>query len=155
IDLNGRVGLVSVNPAADRIGVVWSNGDGTFQPALVYPVGHGPTSVAVGDLNGDGALDLVVADQADSTLSVLLGNGDGTFGPATSFRSTLPNPTSVALGDFDGDGSPDLVVAHSPTAGAPAMVSVWHGVGGGTFAEEWDGYCGNHPPWPWPWPIVV
>ena len=45
-----------------------------------------PTSVAVGDFNGDGKLDLAVAESISSTVSVLLGNGDGTFQPAVELR---------------------------------------------------------------------
>jgi len=34
--------------------VLLGNGDGTFRPALSFDVGAGPSSVAVGDFNGDG-----------------------------------------------------------------------------------------------------
>ena len=45
-----------------------------------YAVGRRPTSVASGDLDGDGDLDLVTTNFHEGTISVLLNNGDGTFG---------------------------------------------------------------------------
>ena len=38
-----------------------------------------PTSVAVGDFNGDGFDDLAVTNYGTGNVAVLLGNGDGTF----------------------------------------------------------------------------
>ena len=36
------------------VSVLLGNGNGTFQPAQSFPAGINPTSVAVGDFNGDG-----------------------------------------------------------------------------------------------------
>ena len=44
---------------------VWlGNGTGSFQPERRFAVGVGPSSVAVGDFNGDGILDLAVSNQS-------------------------------------------------------------------------------------------
>src|SRR5262249_5106806 len=51
----------------------------SFSPAVNYRVGDEPSSVAVGDFNGDGKPDLAVSNEIGSSFSVLLGNGDGTF----------------------------------------------------------------------------
>src|SRR5207249_660081 len=67
------------NPSNYTVSVLVGNGDGTFQPVRTFAVGTNPTSVAVGDFNGDGNPDLVVANSGSNTVSVLLGNGDGTF----------------------------------------------------------------------------
>jgi len=45
-----------------NVSVLLGNGDGTFQPAQNFGAGSGPSSVAVGDFNGDGKLDLAVAN---------------------------------------------------------------------------------------------
>ena len=69
------------------VSILLGNGNGTFQPAVSYPAGKTPISVAVGDFNGDGHLDLVVANSQAPTISVLLGNGDGSFRPPVSYLS--------------------------------------------------------------------
>src|SRR6516162_6029765 len=86
-----------------------------------YPTGISPSSVAIGDLNGDGRLDLVTANIGGDptalpppagTISVLLGNGGGTFSAATPYPTGSVLPFSVAIGDLNGDGRLDLAVAN-------------------------------------------
>jgi hypothetical protein len=109
-------------------------GDGTFQAAQSYAVGSGASSVAVGDLNGDGHLDLVVANRYDGTVTILLGNGDGIFQAARNYGTVGYLPYSVAVGDFDGDGHLDLAVANSGRYDS-GTVSVLLGNGDGTFQD--------------------
>ena len=111
-----------------------------------YPTGISPSSVAIGDLNGDGRLDLVTANIGGDplgtptpagTVSVLLGNGGGTFSAATPYPTGSVIPSSVAIGDLNGDGRLDLAVTNygSPSSLVPAgTVSVFLGAGGGTLA---------------------
>ena len=82
-----------------------------FGTATNFPVGSGPNSVAVGDVNGDMKLDLAVANFQSNNVSVLRGNGIGGFGPATNF-SVIGLLWQVAVGDFNGDLKPDLAVAN-------------------------------------------
>src|SRR2546426_1197574 len=69
------------------VSVLLGNGDGTFLAAPTFAAGNYPSSVAVGDVNGDGRLDLAVANTRSNDVSVLLGNGDGTFQLARSFSA--------------------------------------------------------------------
>jgi uncharacterized protein (TIGR03437 family) len=85
------------------VDVLLGKGDGTFQPAVIYPsLGTGDSSIVTGDFNGDGKPDLAVV-AADVT--VLFGRGDGTF-PTTAEYSA--NQSVIAVGSFNGDGRTDL-----------------------------------------------
>jgi hypothetical protein len=94
------------------VSVLLGNGDGSFLGRRNYPAGISPSSVAVGDFNGDGSLDLAVTDFNSNQLSVLLGNGDGAFLTSPVRYIVGIGPNSAAVGDFNGDGLPDLAVAN-------------------------------------------
>jgi hypothetical protein len=76
-----------------------------------FGTGASPSSVALGDFNGDGNLDLAVVNNLSNTVSILLGTGTGTFGAKTDFGAGA-SPSSVAVGDFNGDGKLDLAVTN-------------------------------------------
>jgi hypothetical protein len=112
-DLNGdgSPDLVVANFQNSTVGVLLGNGDGTFQPVVLYgPGGSYPLSVAVADMNGDGRPDVVVGNYY-GTIGVLLGNGDGTLQPALSF-TVSQEASSVAIADVNGDGRPDLLATN-------------------------------------------
>jgi hypothetical protein len=132
--------LAVTNFFSNTVSVLLGNGNGTFAPAVNYPVGAGPTFVAVGDFNHDGIPDLVVANQGGNTVSVLLGNGDGTFAPAVNYP-VGQSPASVAVGDFNRDGNLDLAVAN----GSGNNVSVLLGNGDGTFGAAVNYAVGLEP----------
>ena len=90
---DGRLDILTVNKGANTISMLLNNGDGTFQPQIVMPVGTRPGEVTVADINGDGIPDLIVSNYADDTISVLLGNGNGTFRPPRIY-STNQGPGS-------------------------------------------------------------
>src|SRR5216684_5547948 len=130
------------------VSVLLGNGDGRFQEARSFAAGSLPSSVTVGDFNGDGVPDLAVANRGspprymDSGVSVLLGNGDGSFQTARRF-ATGSMPSSIAVGDFNGDGLPDLAVANDhPSMGT---VAVLLGNGDGSFQTARSFGAGSHP----------
>ena len=152
-DLNGDDNLdlavatqVWLSPVVrGNVSVLLGNGDGTFQPAVQYRVdgvGENPSSLAIGDLDGDDNLDLAVANGYGGTVSVLLGNGDGTFQVAVNYGAG-DGPSSVAIGDLDGDDYPDLAVANGDFYSY--TVSVLLGNGDGTFQDAVNYGAGDAP----------
>src|ERR1035437_3974053 len=138
---DGKLDIVITNYNGGGSGATFSvflgNGDGTFQPRIDFPTATQPTSVVVGDFNGDGKLDLAIADLAEMTVSIYLGNGDGTF----QFNAAYPvasGPYSLAVGDFNGDGILDIAARVKGTT-----VSILMGNGDGTFQQHSDFAVGN------------
>ncbi|MBI4164406.1 MAG: VCBS repeat-containing protein, partial [Acidobacteria bacterium] len=115
----------ALNPPA--VSILLGNGDGTFQPR-VDNVTTVTGSVAVGDFDGDGALDLAAANFFANTVSIFLGNGDGTFQAPTTF-STASGPYALIAADFDGDSVLDLAVTNF----SASTISIFLGNGNGTF----------------------
>jgi len=119
---------VTSGSAANQVGVLLGNGDGTFQDPKFYPAGTGSNWIATGDFNGDGKADLVTSDYNTGNLLVLLGNGDGTFQAPASIAVAAGISYGV-LGDFNGDGKTDLAIS----GGFSGAMSVLLGKGDGTF----------------------
>ena len=96
-DLNGDnapdLAVANSDPSSNSVGVLLSNGDGTFQSRQDFTTGTQPFSVAIGDLNGGRAPDLAVANVSSDSVSVLLNQCD---------------PAASCPGDTNGDGQVDF-----------------------------------------------
>jgi hypothetical protein len=115
--------------------VLLNNGDGTFRVGPTLTIPGSPTSVVVGDFNGDRRQDVAVGTQAGKVY-VFLGNGNGTFGTAQVFNLGINNSIQSLLAkDFNGDGKLDLAVASELLSTNTGQVTILLGKGNGAFSR--------------------
>jgi hypothetical protein len=113
LDADGSVDIVSANTEGDNLAVFFQiSGKFATAVSLGGPATTGfPISVAVADLDGDGALDLTSANANGGNLTVFYQSTTRTFGASPLvLGSTVP--FSVAAADLDGDGDQDLASAN-------------------------------------------
>ena len=137
-------GVLTSPPAADVYAV--NDANDSFAPQEA-------TSVALGDLDGDGSLDVVAAftngfSAEPSPIRVLVNDGDGRLSSAASV--TAIDPVKVMLVPLGGDDDPDLVIAEGTVfaADVEGRIAVRPGGAGATFGEPtWtditDGYTAD------------
>jgi Domain of unknown function (DUF4347)/FG-GAP-like repeat len=124
-------------PSINQTSVLLGNGAGGFGTPITFNTTYFPTSMVLGDFNGDGKLDLVqtasggAGSQGSTNISVLLGNGQGNFG-APTLIDVGSNVNNVVTGDFNIDGKLDLAVRTQEN------VSVLLGNGQGSFGVPTD-----------------
>ncbi len=131
---DGKLDVIQASPSDSNYDNVYlGNGDGTFtwKDQLDTAPSLQVSSIALGDVNGDGDPDVVLGVYESVVPSVvLLGNGDGTF---TAVASLADCDQSVALGDMNGDGKLDAILVNYDE---PSQVFL--GNGNGTFTYKCD-----------------
>ena len=148
MDGNGSLDIVAGYNNNSRSGgqnyIYLNDGQGNFGwqggERKLGDAGPNTQSVAVGDLNGDGALDVVVGNYGywvprktkGEPNYVYLNDGAGNFDWTKSKRELtgdFDNTKSVALGDVNGDGSLDIIVGNSGDAGRQDFIYLNDGAG--------------------------
>jgi hypothetical protein len=127
---DGMLDLAIANNTGSTVGVLLGNpsNPGTFMPEVDYKIAGNPTTIAVGDFNGDSIPDVVVAatpyasDQSNNQIEVLFGDPShpGTFLTA---RVVSYSPVSgpLAVADFNHDGVQDIVFSSLENGPATAL----------------------------------
>lgn len=107
----------------------------TFRNPYRIPTPTDPSSIAVGDLNGDGVADIIWIDSYNSpgTVKVLLSQTGGGYlpGPDVLSNSSTVHPGVCVLSDVNQDTKLDLVCSGAVTT--QGYIWVFLGHGDGTF----------------------
>jgi hypothetical protein len=148
---DGKIDLAVANDCSDPsctqggVAILLGNGDGTFQPPVVYGSGAANSlTLTTGDFNGDGKLDVAVMNQSAS-IGILLGNGDGTLKPAvvTDTSTGVSSNFSLAAGDFNNDGKTDLALlslSSDQSTGIMGIIRIFLSNGDGTLTQAGSAY---------------
>ena len=91
------------------LGVLISNGDGTFQGIRTVLTGGTSTDARAGDFDGDGVLD--IAETSGNQVNIYYGNGNGSFRAGLSVFTGASQAGRIAVGDFNGDGRADVAIS--------------------------------------------
>jgi hypothetical protein len=127
VDGDGRADILTLaqlatsqNQREGRLIVHLQTSSGSFTTAQTAIVGEYPWRLAVGDLDGDGAVDVAVVDGEGSRGVWVLLQDPGHRGrllPARAVASGV-GAFDVAIADLNGDGASDLAVANITTGSA-------------------------------------
>ena len=126
IDGDGKPDLIVVDRSTNTFSVLRNTSTAgnitaaSFATKIDFATDSTPSSVAVGDLDGDGKPDIVITSLFPNKISIYrntstVGSIDNTsLAAQVDFvADTISLPTSVAIADLDGDGKPDLAVTNS------------------------------------------
>jgi hypothetical protein len=132
---DGRPDVVTANSSGNSVTILTGGppGVGLSGASVTLATTSAATSVALGDVDGNGVPDIVAANLNSSVVSVFRGKPAGGFQPKVDY-ATAAGPMLVKMGDLDNDGDLDLVTA-SPF---PGRLSTIYNNGAGAFTFHDD-----------------
>ena len=149
-DVNGD-GITDIvlgggNFGSSSLAILLGSGSGTFGAATVlgaFGLG-GIRSIAIGDVNNDGAIDIVSGAASNGVLGIYTGNGAGGFSAGTSYTApSLSSVGGISLADMNGDGNQDILVNGSTGGSSQLHVYAGDGRGNATLTYSSTGAAGT------------
>ncbi len=150
LDEDGKADLAVVNRISYTVSVFRNTGNVgniSYAAKVDFVTGIAPSSVSIGDLDGDGKADMAVTNQgSSSTVSVFRNTGSvGSISFATKVDFTTGSGAySVSIGDLDGDGKADLAVVNFISNTVSVILNTGT-VGSISYAAKVDFATGGNP----------
>ena len=97
-----------------NVNVLIQNAGGTFNSPIYFDLGtyELTSSVAVGDIDGDGMPDIVVTHGDEFPSITIFSLKNGMYLPVKSYSSSLRGPQALHIADVNNDGRQDVIVTH-------------------------------------------
>ncbi len=134
-DLDGdqRPEIVAANRGADTPNFICRNdGAGAF-PTCEELSRASATTIAAGDLTGDGAIDLFVPHRDGGQSRLFVNDGDGRFSQSLAVGPAVSATRAIALADWNGDGRLDILAGDQRETSMDGGVWLHLNRGGGRF----------------------
>jgi uncharacterized repeat protein (TIGR02543 family) len=123
LDGDGKPDLIVANQLGASISILRNTSrpgqldTNSFAPRVDFPLSGIPTSLAVGDLDGDGQPDVAVGVAGAAVLSVFRNTSQIGCLDTNSFAARLDfpltgEPRAATIADLDGDGKLDIIIAN-------------------------------------------
>ncbi|MEP6820385.1 MAG: VCBS repeat-containing protein [bacterium] len=135
VDLNGdgRPDIVVANRSENKPGanyVCLNDRRGHFPSCRAFST-ESATTIAAGDIDGDGLADLVVPHRDGGQSCIYINDGKGGFTEKHPFGPANAETRAIALGDLNGDGKLDIVIGDQARGGA----FIYFNLGGVKFSD--------------------
>ncbi|CAF5058348.1 unnamed protein product, partial [Rotaria sp. Silwood1] len=132
---DNNLDMILANHGTNNIGVIIGYGNGSFEKQMMLSTGSNshPTSIALGDFNGDSLVDIAVANYGTKEVAMMLGNGNETFTSQTSRgKSFDSHPLAITSGDLDNDKRSEIAIVYDDSDNVNIFVAYNHG----SFTKE-------------------
>ena len=136
-DLNSddRLDIAVANAEANKILILFGDGNGNFTKGEMYSVGvaASPSSIVIGDVNGDKQNDILVTNSHSNEIGIFYSYGNGTFEDVQTYQiGPGTEPSSISIADLDKDNLIDIVVANTGIS----TIVIFYGTGNRTFLKR-------------------